>query len=339
MKARHDTETKQAGIAFQAACFLITCCALMALFYPRYKSFKAYDPPPIFSPWSSQEMTSASATVVKTGLYITSFNEFDARKDSFVVSGILWFDGEAELMRSSVWRKFHVLNGELLEMSEPHFVPRGKNTLAYFDIRFHFRASLDFRSFPLDDHHIVFELTNYDLPVTTIFSSTRQNITFSQDFYLPGWFITSHDVETGYTTIALADRDEATLTHPRIVFSFDCKRVDPCEIVTMLLSLLLIVLIVACTLSSTEYSLTLIAASIIALMGYRFVLESISPPHIKYFMIADYLFIATLVSIIVGLFCTLVTRQKNLGASFRYASIIIIYSIFVAGCCGAILLS
>lgn len=334
---KYTEKTRQmTGWGFQLICFLASCCILVALFYPRFKHFKAYDSRPVFFRWPQEADQLPRA--IKTGLHIRNFTEFNTTRSEFVLHGLLWFEGEAESVRNAALTKFTVLNGEFLAISEPHVIAQGEKLLVYFDIRLRFKPSLDHSSFPIDDHRIIFGLTNYDLASDTIFAPSGQNITFSGDFYVPGWLVVDRKIETGHTTVALVPNDPAySLQHPRIMFSMDCKRIDPCEIITMLLSLMLILLIVVCTLSSTEYSLHIVSGGIVALISYRFIVEAMSPPHVHYFMIADYLFLAALLAIIIGLFAAIMMRQKKLSAEFQYASVILTYGVFLVGCIVAVI--
>jgi hypothetical protein len=96
-------------------------------------------------------------------------------------------------------------------------------------------------------------------------------------------------------------------------------------------------LIIVCVLPATEYSFHIISGGITALIGYRFIVEAMAPPHVHYFMIADYLFLAALLAIIIGLFAAIIIRQKKVSLRFQYASVILTYGIFLAGCLFAVI--
>lgn len=328
------------GIGFQVIAFITVIGILTLLFYPRFVSFRAYDSRPVFFHWPEKERTSES--VLKMGLHIYNFSEFDTIRNSFNLSGILWFDIDPKIMNIADLRKFQMINGDVLEFSEERQIPHGSNILVYFNVRMRFKASLDYSCFPMEDHRIFFGLSNDAIPYTTKFITTEKDITFSPDFYLPGWSVIKRNVEAGYTTINLeVDEEQYSLKQSCVIFSLDCERVDPCDIVTMLLSLMLILLIVVGTFSSSlvEHRLSIISASIIALISYRFVVETLSPPHVRYFMISDYLFLSVVAAIITGLFLVLMVRHHAYSAFVQSLCVIATYTVFIAGCCCALLLS
>ena len=327
---RESKNTIFVGIGFQIVAFTITLTILTCLFYYHFKHFKAYDSHPVFFQWPEEITKSAKA--IQTGLHIRNFTEFDTAKNNFVLTGILWFKVDPNFTQWSDLKKFRVLNGELLKVSEEQRIAYKNNIFIYFDVQLSFKCPLDYRLFPMDDHHIAFGLTNRDIANTTIFSASQQDITFSNDFYLPGWIIVKRTIETGYATISLAEHEQLTLKHPRIIFSLDCKRIDPCDIITMILVLMLILLLVVSTLSSlAEQNLHIIALTIIALISYRFVVESLAPPHVRYFMISDYLFLSAVLALIFGLFSVLMINQRQSTVFVKKMSIIATYTIFIIG--------
>jgi hypothetical protein len=331
MAIRKDAEVQAVGVGFQVVLFLISSIVLFIIFYPRFMYFKAYDAEPPFIHWSSEEEKSSKA--IETGLYLRNFITFDVTKNNFKLGGILWFNGNVDVMQNTDLKKFHVLNGAVTHISEQRIVHHDTKMLVYFDVQIDFQAPLDYRKFPLDDHRITFGLSNHFIDQDIVFVSSAKNMTFAPYFYLPGWKFVGWRIATGYSPVSLVPgHEEYQVKHPRIIFALDSKKIDPCDIMTMLFALMLILLIVVFTLSSTSDRLQIISGSIISLIGYRFVVQTLAPSQVHYFMLSDYIFLSALIAIMVGLFSILTIRQKSLNSLVQKISICAIYMVFVGGC-------
>ena len=86
------------------------------------------------------------------------------------------------------------------------------------------------------------------------------------------------------------------------------------------------------TFSSKEDAVLIVSVTIVALVGYSSVMQSFSPKRVDYFMLSDYLYLITLVSVITTLLLGIYLNEERPGIREKKAAIIFIYALFISGC-------
>lgn len=312
---------------YQAIAFIISFITLLGILSIRYAMFIPKDP---MQPLIPNE---PSAQVVTTGLHITHFTKFQVSHNSFELHGIVWFAFDPKIVSLEHIKQFSVFNGQLTHVTNPRISQYEDKTVAQFRVQVSFYCPLNYRMFPFDDHQITIILTNNNLPKGVVLGSSRQDITVNPDLYLPGWKIIDHTVATGSSKIQLQTASQAAFdTQQEAVIKFMTERNDPSIAINILLTLILLLFMSLLTFSSDEDSVLIVTVAMVALIGYRVVMQSLGPAHISYFMLSDYLYLFTLGGTILTLFGGIITREQGSSAEVKKLYIAGIYIFFVASC-------
>ena len=318
---------RKVGAVFQAVAFLVGLTLLSGFFYIRFQTFLAHDPIELIHKNSPSEKT------VTTGVHITNFIEFNVIKNNFVLEGTVWFAFDPKVVSLDIIKKFNIAHGQILHRYDPVVQHDENLMLAQFDVRIQFTSSLMYRLFPIDDHRITLTIMNRYLPEGVIFSSSKSDITISPDIYVPGWKITDYQVNAGYQQIDLMrGKTQYGVKHETVQIVLECDRIDPNIISNVLLTLILILFMSLLTYSSTEDSVLVVSVIIVALIGYRAVMQQSEPSHISYFMLSDYLYLITLTTTILALLGGIYSTAYKLTLYEKKLIIGAIYALFVGAC-------
>ncbi len=318
---------KKISALFQAITFSIAFICLALFYSARYHMFITHDPPLALSANLQSEKH------VITGLHIAHFSEFDIAKNKFVMDGTIWFLFNPTEVSLDTIKKFNLFNGSILHISDAAVIDHKDSKIAQFRIRIDFHTPLNYRLFPLDDHRINLIIYNRFLSDDVVLQSNKNDITFSESMFLPGWKIVRHNIRTGIKKLILERNNEKySDLQQEAIISFDCERTDPSIMINILLTLLLMLFLSMLTFSSDEDSVLIVTVGIVALIGYRSVMQTMAPPQVSYFIYSDYMYLFALVSVIITLFAGIVTRDKTSNLFIKKCYIAGIYSFFVAAC-------
>lgn len=285
----------------QTVLMLFTSIALILLTLKPLKTFKNLDPSSKLSEFKPSELN--KLTPITTGFYLRNFIEFDIVKNDFVAEGILWFSYDPKKISLDEISKFSFSKGEFIKgetLSSKNDtavkVLSEDKHLALFNIRLKFSSNLNYRLFPLDDHTLYLTFNNKYISADKFyFKADKNNFFVSDTNYTFGWNNISNNVKSGYTEIILdKSDDQKNFKFPRVIFSLDFIGSSFRNIF-----LIFMPLFVALFLSLFLYSfdpekyrdtiMSLSAATVPAMLGYRYVIESISP-KVAYFMLSDQIF-------------------------------------------------
>lgn len=326
MATQHRPNEK-VGAAFQAIAFLIAFVCLTSFFFVRYHQFITHDP--IMSLIPNKQSTKK----VVVGLHVAHFSDFDIAKNKFVMDGTIWFLFDPKTVSLDAIKKFDVFNGGLQHVSDAVVIDHNDSKIAQFRIRTEFHTPLNYRMFPLDDHRVNFVIFNRFLPDNVTLQSNNQDVTFSDSMFLPGWRIIGHEIRTGIKELLLKrDNKKYSDRQQEAIISFKCERTDPSIMINILLTLLLMLFLAMLTFSSDEDSVLIVTVGIVALVGYRSVMQTMSPPQVSYFIYSDYMYLFALVSVIITLFAGIVTRDRANGTTIKKWYIAGVYALFVTAC-------
>ncbi|HAU30196.1 TPA: hypothetical protein DCW54_00985 [Candidatus Dependentiae bacterium] len=313
---------------FQITSIVLVVFSLAAMFmYSEYfvKIKDGYEEVLPLTPQRALEFGGRPAEV-QVGMAIRDFPFFDMSKGAFSIDVSVYFLFDPRLVSVDRIGDFLFKRAELLFRKDPVIKIIDEKLFVQYDLRLKFDVSLDYQDFPFDGHRINFVLYHPRLsPGEVVYTAVRNDFFINPDIETPGWSLIDRRVSTGYEEERLVVEAGAAAAsfHPSAVFSLDFDRVGARHIMTIFVPLLLIFFVALLSLSLDPLSgtrstmLSLAAASITALITYRFVIESMSPA-VGYLLIVDYIFLVFL------MFCCLVFLVTIFGAriSARYKSFI-----------------
>lgn len=283
------------SIHFQLFTLSITTAILLYLIAGQVYHFCAIDKKPTLHRLAA-ETGKTHTPQVHVGLTITDFPEFNVTENKFKFTGVVSFLFDSKLVPLDTIEKFSFLRGEVKYKSKPHITHAGNMTYAHYDVKATFKTNLYYGFFPFEDHTLFLGLINeYVTPKEVQFVASASDFIIDRDVYVSGWSYQDHRVKTGYgeSVVSVAEKTES-ITYPLVLFIIDFFHYSMRYIISIMLPLLIIFFIdmFSLCLDQRLNRSTLVQMStgnIVALVAYRFVIESISP-KVGYPMIADYIF-------------------------------------------------
>lgn len=243
-------------------------------------------------------------SIITTGLHINRFEIFDVVKNQFLFDGILWFKFISESISLKTLELFSFNRGEIIKKDQPETLLEDEYVIVRYNIKVKFSSNINYKYFPIDNHRIYVSLTHDFMTLKEVqFYGSEQLFTIEPSALESGWKIIDKHVITGYDYVQFDDNvnnnssnlSQREKTYPIIIFSFDIKRSGMRHLITVLLPLLLIFYISFFSLSISDGNLRIGVMAMTAIIGYRFVIENMSP-NTSYFMISDYIFFLFLIA-------------------------------------------
>jgi hypothetical protein len=289
------------SIKFHIFFSILTLIYIFVLFWNVTSKFYSSDPKPQLEHYTSQKQSELKSysVDVKTGFYINNFAEFDMDQNNFVVSGIVWFEFHPRRISLKTIEKFSFESGTILYKSIPDTKLVGEKLLAKYRIKVQFSTTLNHRFFPFNDHTMYIVLINeYVSPEEVKFIAVDSSFSMADNIYTEGWTLKGRSVESGYETARLDRLDKSKIvSYPKVVFSLNWLRPGLRNIISILVPIFLLFYLSIFTLSMPRVEIDtviLTSGSIAALLGYRYVIEEISP-NVSYNLASDYIYILVLI--------------------------------------------
>jgi hypothetical protein len=293
----HTDEEAVVSVSFQLVALAILCGWVIFFWYSG-SFFTCFDKPPtvhVLTP-SYIKKFGGTPSDVTVGLYINNFTKFDIDHNEFVFNGVLWFIFDQSNVASKVLGLTHFERGEILERSAPLTRIVGSQVFVQYNVRVKFTTSLSYSFFPLDDHTLYLVMGNkYFTPGEVSFKSSNRDFVIAENVDYLGWKKYLTNVYSGYCINTL-DRLDVTknIEYPVVVFkiSYIHSGVQQGLIIFLPLFILFLLGIFSFSLDPLKnYTmiLSISLASISGLLGFRFVVQSLSP-NVGYFMVSDYFF-------------------------------------------------
>jgi hypothetical protein len=316
-KHAHETDNTINPL-FQITIGVITLLFLLISF--TFRPFITSDIEPQKSIPQPQELFHYKETAheVRVGFVIRNFEEFNIVKNSFVISGYVWFEFDPSIVSLKTISGFNFEQASILTKSEPTIRINGDRIIATFDIRVSARSGLQYNEFPFDDHRLYFVLSIDSIsPRELYFVSSAREFIVASDVSILGWKLRDTHVESSYLNNSLDALDaRKNITHPQVIFSIDYERMGIRYILLLILPLYLIFLLISLSYSlDDQYQssiISLASGGISAIVAYRFVIESFSP-SVGYFMNSDYFFFLFLVAAFVIFLSTIFKKHMSRG--------------------------
>ena len=293
-----NEQSASTSIRFQLFMMAITFGTLVLFFYQNQRTFYVAEKMPGLQRIYPAVLVELGGTpgIVRVGLSIQDFPEFDFIKNEFVLSGIIWFIFDPSLVSLDTLGKFTFEKGEIAKLSQPITKLVDGKLFARYDLRVKFKSNLDFKDFPLDNHRIYIVLDNHAVsPGEVMFETSISDFVLSDRLFVPGWKLFGKNIYSGFAVSKLEEANpDRNVYLPRIVFVLDYVRDGIRQVVTILLPLILLFFITIFTFSIDPQKyygsiVSICSAAVTALISYRFVIENMSP-KVGYFMLSDILF-------------------------------------------------
>ena len=313
--------------------FLIAINLIIVILLLRkpINTFISTDPPPQVGVISRQK--GHTGYKVEAGMHIENFHEFDLTKNKFVLNAIVWFKFNPAVLSLDTIEKFSFEKGDILDKSKTITRLVGNEVLARYRIKFKFTSNLDYKLFPINSHRLYITLTNKSVsPKEMLFEASESGFTLSKNIMVPGWKKIRHEVMTGYSE-SLLDRNDPTtkIEHPVLVFQIDFMRSGIRQLLVLFIPLFFMFYLTLFSLSlgKTQYMsrVGVSLGNISAFIGYRFVVEGVSP-KVGYSMFIDHLFHLLLFISFFVFFVSLFTKNKE-HTLLRGTIILIIHAVFL----------
>lgn len=324
----------------QIVLIVLNFCIAVALIVYAFYGFVAADKAPVINPYFPKAVKELGITTesfeIETGIYIENFHAFDLTKNNFIVNAIVWFAYDPTLFSLETIGKFSFEKGDILSISKPETRAISRTKLvARYQVKIGFTTNLYYRLFPIDDHRLFLVLTNkFFSPKDCIFVAHESGVTLSPQMEIPGWRYVRHRVETGYSSAQLERTDEASkIYHPVVVYSIDFERDGLRQITVLFFPLFFIfyLALIVMALDPEQFGmarLTLGAANVSGLIGYRFVIEVVSPV-VGYFMVSDLVFNLFL-SLVAMIFLFNLATSRAASACARATALLCFHGLFLS---------
>lgn len=287
---------------YQILMLFITSFFILAILYGYYQTFRIFEPSPELRPITAKKIAEwrGDPTLVKAGLHITNFPEFNVSGNEFIFDGVVWFEFDKALASLETISKFTFEKGDIISKSKAETRALGDRVFAEFVVRVRFSSNLAYDTFPLDEHRIYISMINSSTtPSELIFDAYKPGFVIAQDLFIPEWTIIDSHVDAGYSEAQLDANDpKKAERHPKIIFSLDILRSGNRQAVLIFLPLFLIFFLslFALGLDPVEHTgsiMGMTSACISSLIGYRFVIQGMSP-NIGNFVLGDQVFMLLL---------------------------------------------
>jgi hypothetical protein len=286
---------------FKIIFFLVIFFYVVGLFAYVISSFRTSDPMPEVRtiPAEIRKEYRDFSAIVKAGLFINNFPEFDFINNHFIVDAIVWFEyNPGELMLKTI-DNFNFENSKILSKSTPKIRRYGNKTLVKYLVKFESKTDIDFHRFPLEDHRLSLVLVNEEVTAEEMYFDDNVNalsFTIDDDAFFPSWKVLPPLQKiSGYEPLFFDEYEKNRVVNvPKAVFTINFRKAGINKILIILVPIFAAIFLSLFTflMSFNSYmgKYTLSITAITALLGYRFVIHQMSP-SVGYFTIADKLFI------------------------------------------------
>lgn len=282
----------------QICLFFINAFFVITLILIKQNIFTAFERPPMLFPFTPAIIKSwgGDPKIVKVGMNIINFPSFNLINSDFIIDIVVWFEYDPAHVSAETLGKFSFERGEIVQRSNSDSKKIGSKLLTKHEVRVKFSSPLDARLFPMDQHRIFLSLINtYVFPSDILLESEKKIFIISEGLRLDEWYVIDRNVSYGYSETFLEEGDEKNvILYPKVTFSVDFARMGMRKVLLIFLPLFFIFFIslISLAFNPTTHKheiLSLSFGSISSLIGYRFVIQGLSP-NVGYFMLSDYIF-------------------------------------------------
>ncbi len=283
---------------FQAVAVVVTSGIIFLMLYMALQRSHSLEKPTQLLSITPKKIKEwgGDPTIVQTGLFITSWHEFDVQDNEFVFDGLIWFQFDPALISIDTIDKFSFEKGEILKKSKPDTKLIDGQLFVEYRIRLRFTSNLSHKLFPLDDHLIFIGMINtFVTPSEIVFKVNKASFTQSESVFIPDWKQIDYEVDSGYEEQDIDKYDKRKLIRvPKVIYTLEFRRSGVNLIMLILLPIFLIFFIglfsFAFDPTKAQMPIVLIATTALtSLVAYRFIIQTMSP-RTGYFLLSDLIF-------------------------------------------------
>jgi hypothetical protein len=307
------------NLKVKIALFMLMICYIVGLFYISLRTFRTDDSIPKIRTVSVKMRKAFRdlTTKVRTGLFIKNFTTFDVTANHFTVDAVLWFECNKNELMLKTLDEFSFDNSEILYKSPPNISFHRDKMLVIYDIIVEVSTDLDFHRFPLEDHRLSLVLANSAVTPSEMYFDDDVNgisLCVSDRIFTTNWVIHSLKKLPGYAALHVdAHNNHKVIRTPKVAFIINFQKAGINKILIIFVPLFIAIFLALFTFllsfNSNAAKTTLSVTAVTALLGYRFVIQQISP-RVGYFTITDKLFVFFIaISFLIMLFQLLLLRQ------------------------------
>lgn len=291
-------------IKFKFFLFILLFAYVIGLFAYSLSSFRSDDPIPdlkVISLKMRKEFRDLSIKI-NTGMYIRNFPTFDFITNTFVVDAMVWFEVNKNEVLLKTIDLFSFENSKTIYKSPPYVTMHGDKMLVQYDVILEAKTDVNFYRFPLEDHRLSLVLTNHFVtPKEMYFDDASDALSFkvSNQLFTSNWLVHSKHVASGYSSLFFDQHNaKRKMQSPKAIFTIDFQKSGINKILLIFVPLFAAVFIALFTFlmsfNSFQGKTTLGVTAVTALLGYRFVIQQMSPT-VGYLTLTDKLFIFFLI--------------------------------------------
>jgi hypothetical protein len=209
---------------------------------------------------------------------------------------MIWFEFDKNEIMLKTINQFSFENSKILQKSEPYITLHNDKTLVQYDVIFETQTDINFYRFPLEDHRLSIVLTNnFISPNEMYFSFGALSFIVSDRIFTSDWNVHELRSISGYTSMAFDKyAPQREMSSPKAIFTIDFQKAGINKILLIFVPLFAAIFLALFSflMSFNNHSgkATVGLTAITALLGYRFVIQQISPP-VGYFTLTDKIFI------------------------------------------------
>jgi len=330
----HTSGSTAVSPVFQVCLILINLAVIATLVWHRSGITRIAEHTPNYFRAADQK-SAPQASLIRTGLHVDHFEAFETRESIFTFSGTAWFEFDPDKVAPEKIADFTFESGISHERRplEITTTPDGK-ILAQYAVKETITRPMDHRLFPLDSHRLYMALANRHFSADLVrFISSKTDFVSDANLKLFGWKQVGEDVECGFKRVGIDETDESRYTdYPVALFSIDITRSGIQFLLLILLPLLFIFYLALFTLSAGTQNIGITASVMVAIPGYRIVIQNIAP-SVGYLVLSDYLFFIFLAATGCVFLTNIITSASpRLTERHRRYAIIAIHTAVLAAC-------
>jgi len=317
---------------FQLSLILASITIMSAILYHRIGLVKIGEQRPSYFHAALPETT--VPVIVRTGLHVDHFETFDTRESEFTFFGTVWFEADPQKIDPEQLGKFNFESGTIQELRPVDIRYVNGKILAQYTVKATITRPMDHRLFPLDSHRLYFAVANHSIAAEKVqFISSPEDFVSDTKLGLFGWKQIGEHVESGIKRVIIDERENKRYTdYPVNLFSIDIVRDGIQFILLILLPLLFIFYLALFTLSASAQTVGITASVMVAIPGYRIVIQNIAP-SVGYLILSDYLFFTFLAAAGSVFLVNIITSSSpKLTARHRRYAIVTIHTAVLATC-------
>ena len=337
MDTHKAIQANTVGPWFHIVCIAITSLSIAALIFINLHYFDAQEQMPRVDVVYNQDMVSSIPTI-KTGIFMRDISDFDVLKGKFNFNLVIWFSFDPTKISQDLVDQFTFEKAKEDFRSAPVIrLDTEHERIVEYTLRLSVSMPLNYRHFPVDDHSLNLVLGNYVIsPETAMFVTDPRWIIVNPEIHVEGWRFMNTDARAGHMVHSINPYNEKQIfDHARVVFSLNFERSGVRHLFSIILPMLIIFFVTLFSFSintrnSDYYNVVALSVgSVMALIAYRFVIETISP-NTAYFTISDYMFMFFLCATFTVLFIN--ALESSISASKKKIVTVVLHVLTILVC-------